>query len=100
MAKKESGNKDNPSVSIAVTEDSLSYDQLSGNTAKLPQSAKSPLGLTYKELHEGLEETITFTSLEYTSIQLLDSSLVDHTKTSWFNNKFVISFIVLMIPIY
>ena len=58
MAKKESGNKDNPSVSIAVTEDSLSYDQLSGNTAKLPQSAKSPLGLTYKELHEGLEETI------------------------------------------
>ena len=58
MAKKENGNKENLVVSTAVTEDSLSFDQLSGNSVKLSPSAKSPLGMTYKELHDGLEETI------------------------------------------
>ena len=54
MAKKEKENRDELVVSTAVTEDSLSYDQLSGNSAKLSPSAKSPLGMTYKELHDGL----------------------------------------------
>ena len=42
----------------AVTEDSLSNDKLSRNSGKLPASAKSPLGMTYRELHEGLENSI------------------------------------------
>ena len=58
MSKKENGNKENLVVSTAVTEDSLSFDQLSGNSVKLSPSAKSPLGMTYKDLHDGLEETI------------------------------------------